>query len=123
MKIIPSQTCGNSPKNQFVETYSIHLLTKNQNELNNLTDSAIMIQLPNGPVINSLTDLDQLELAFETLTCLVSIAHGRHGSFLGAIRQKDSEKLIAVHYEFKTLKADKIKHVTLFEPLPISQTT
>ncbi|MEB7312367.1 hypothetical protein [Enterococcus faecium] len=59
MKIITNKNCNNSPKNKFIETYSINLLLKNLSELKADSAKHISIILPNGMEINDLVDIEK----------------------------------------------------------------
>lgn len=115
MKIIASSHCNNSPKNKFVETYSISLLTKDVTELQLHSSDPMSIILPDGKEIKGLSELENWHLNAEILTSIAAISHGKQGSFLGLLTNGKTERYLTIYYEFKTLKADKMSKVIVFE--------
>ncbi|MBM7711349.1 hypothetical protein [Enterococcus xiangfangensis] len=115
MKIITNSNCNNSPKNKFIETYSINLLTKNLTELQLNSTSHISIVLPDGKEIKNLADLEQWSMEAETVTSITSVSHGKQAFFLALLTNKNQENYFTIYYEFETFKAKKIEKIILFE--------
>ncbi|MBC1490164.1 hypothetical protein HCJ52_14150 [Listeria sp. FSL L7-1485] len=115
MKIISTNNCDNSPKNNFIETYSIHLLTKNLKELQLTSASSISIILPGGLEIDNLIDLKKWDLEVDTVLPVAAASHGKQAFFLALLTQENKERYLTIYYEFKTFKADKINKVIVFE--------
>lgn len=115
LKIITNSNCNNSPKNKFIETYSINLLTKNLTELQLNSTSHISIVLPDGKEIKNLADLEQWSMEAETVTSITSVSHGKQAFFLALLTNKNQENYFTIYYEFETFKAKKIEKIILFE--------
>lgn len=115
MKIITNSNCNNSPKNKFIEMYSINLLTKNLTELQLNSTSHISIVLPDGKEIKNLADLEQWSMEAETVTSIASVSHGKQAFFLALLTNKNQENYFTIYYEFETFKAKKIEKIILFE--------
>ncbi|HBK4031848.1 hypothetical protein HQ886_05595 [Enterococcus faecium] len=115
MKIITNKNCNNSPKNKFIETYSINLLLKNLSELKADSTKHISIILPDGMEINDLVDIEKWSIEAETITSVASASHGKQAFFLALLTNKNRENYITIYYEFKTHKANKMEKIILFE--------
>lgn len=115
LKIITNSNCNNSPKNKFIETYSINLLTKNLTELQLNSTSHISIVLPDGKEIKNLADLEQWSMEAETVTSITSVSHGKQAFFLALLTNENQENYFTIYYEFETFKAKKIEKIILFE--------
>ncbi|MGX7204397.1 hypothetical protein [Enterococcus pingfangensis] len=115
MKIVTNNNCNNSPKNKFIEIYSINLLTKNLTELQLDSTSHISIILPDGKEIKNLADIEKWSVEAETVTSIASVSHGKQAFFLALLTNKNKENYFTIYYEFETFKADKIEKIILFE--------
>ncbi|WYJ76744.1 hypothetical protein DOK78_001380 [Enterococcus sp. DIV2402] len=89
MKIKRSQTCHNSPKNQFIEEFSLALLQQNTQALAVTKDWQLII-----------VGGKQIPPQIEAITIIASISHGRYGSCMGEVTVDDELYHFAIHYEF-----------------------
>lgn len=115
MKIIPNENCNNSPKNKFVETYSINLLNKNLTALKVDSANDISITLLDGTETDNLADLEKWGIEADTITSVASVSHGKQAFFLALLTKGNQENYLTIYYEFKTFKANEIAKIIIFE--------
>lgn len=114
MKIIESNNCKNSPKNKFIEDYSIALLS---NELPKVNYPNILII--SGTHYETVADIEtyfkSVTLDYDCVLCKNSITHGKHGTFLGLLSKDNESKFVSIHYDFTSVKGNKIEKVTIIK--------
>lgn len=117
MRINLSSTCGNSPKNKFVEDYTLALLSFDFDNLKKMSTDNIKISIPDRTLIEGqakLTDIkNYIKTDIEEITIDSSISHGKYGCALSEISDKKSSYKISFHYIFKNMKAELIEEATI----------
>lgn len=115
MKINLSSTCGNSPKNKFVQDYTVRLLSFDFDNLSNMSADNVKILIPDRGLIkgkSNLIDLKKyLKVDIKLLTIDSSISHGKYGAVLCEISDNEKDYKVSVHYIFKNMKAELIEEV------------
>lgn len=113
MKINLSSTCGNSPKNKFVQDYTVNLLSFDFDNLSKMSADNVKILIPDRGLINgksNLIDLRKyLSVDINLLTIESSISHGKYGAVFCEISDNEKDYKVSVHYTFKNLKAELIE--------------
>ena len=113
MKINLSSTCGNSPKNKFVQDYTVKLLSFDFDNLANMSVENVKILIPDKGLIMGKSNLIEikkyLKTDIEVLSIESSISHGKHGAVLCEIRDNEKDYKISVHYIFQNMKAEFIE--------------
>lgn len=117
-KIIRSQDCGNSPKNQFLEDVEIAIAKNDIEFLLNIVTADIHWQnVGQKPVIGqeALAETlkgDYLSSEVEELTVDHVVTHGRAGSANGVRKYKDGKTYgFCTVYEFGNAKGTTIRKV------------
>lgn len=117
MKINLSSTCGNSPKNKFVQDYTVKLLSFDFDNLANMSVENIKIFIPNRGLIKGKSNLIDVKKYLKTdskvLTIETSISHGKYGAVLGEISDNEKAYQISIHYIFENMKAESIEEATV----------
>ena len=115
MKINLSPTCGNSPKNKFVQDYTVKLLSFDFDNLANMSVENVKILIPDRGLImgkSNLIDIKKyLKTDIKVLTIDSSISHGKYGAVLCEISDNEKDYKISVHYIFENMKAEFIEEV------------
>ncbi|WP_414841989.1 hypothetical protein [Enterococcus saccharolyticus] len=89
MNIHRSQTCRNSPKNQFIEDFTIALIQNNLSKEVVAADWQLVI-----------AGGKQIPQQIQEMTVIASISHGKYGSCTGELMVEDEVYHFSVHYEF-----------------------
>lgn len=93
MKINLSSTCGNSPKNTFVQDYTVKLLSFDFDQLTSMSTDDIEIVIPDKGSIKGKQHLTNLKNYFmkdiAVLTIDSSISHGKFGAALCEISNSE----------------------------------
>ncbi|NLD17434.1 MAG: hypothetical protein GX666_07630 [Tissierellia bacterium] len=97
MKIIVTGTCGNSPKNKFVEDFTTALLENDGAFLNEYKDDDVDI-----PNLIKIQECGTVEYIY-------AISHGRAGNLL--CKCLDNGIYFSFNYQFTNTKGEKIKEV------------
>ncbi|AEB28878.1 hypothetical protein CAR_c01270 [Carnobacterium sp. 17-4] len=117
MKINLSSTCGNSPKNTFVQDYTVKLLSFDFDQLASMSTDGIEIVIPDKGSIKGKQHLTDLKNYFmediAVLTIDSSISHGKYGAALCEISNSEESYKISFDYTFNNLKAELIKDVII----------
>jgi hypothetical protein len=113
MKINLSPTCGNSPKNKFVQDYTVKLLSFDFDNLANMSAEKVKILIPDRGLIQGKANLIDIKKYLITdmnvLTIDSAISHGKYGAVLCEISGNEKEYKISIHYVFENMKAELIK--------------
>lgn len=113
MKINLSSTCGNSPKNKFVQDYTVKLLSFDFDNLANMSVENVKILIPDRGLIKGKSNLIDIKKCLKTdikvLTINSSISHGKYGAVLCEISDNEKDYKISVHYIFENMKAEFIE--------------
>lgn len=113
MKINLSSSCGNSPKNKFVQDYTVKLLSFDLDNLSNMSADNIRILIPDRGLIKGKSNLTHLKkylnVDINLLTIESSISHGKYGAVLCEISDNEKDYKVSVHYLFKNMKAEIIE--------------
>ncbi len=117
MKINLNETCGNSPKNTFVQDYTVMLLSLDYDYLANKSVENVKIMIPDRGLIEGKSNLFALEkwlpTDFEVLTIETAISHGKSGAAHCIMRNNNKDYMISVHYIFQNLKAQLIEEAVI----------
>lgn len=103
MQLIRSGECGNSPKNAFVEEFTIDLITGSRLD-DRMADGAAPPTVP-------WQNLDLLHV-------IHAISHGKVGAANGTVMCDGKIVHFACVLEFSTAKADRVRTVLLYEQCP-----
>jgi len=113
MRINLSSTCGNSPKNEFVQDYTVKLLSFDFDNLADMSVENVKILIPDRGLIKGKSNLIDIKKYLNTdikvLTIDSSISHGKHGAVLCEISDNEKNYKISVHYIFENMKAELIE--------------
>lgn len=96
MKIIRSGECGNSPKNKFVEDYTLALIEK---------DIDYIVKHSTTDIIIPTIDLPKCK----ELVIVFAISHGRYGSALC----RCDDLSISFSYHFKNTTSKEVKGIVV----------
>ena len=112
MKINLSSTCGNSPKNKFVQDFTVKLLSFDFDNLANMSVENVKIFIPDRGLIEGRSNLGDIKKYLKTdikvLTIDSAISHGKYGAVLCEISdEKDYQ--VSIHYIFENIKAEFIE--------------
>lgn len=117
MKINLSSTCGNSPKNKFVQDYTVKFLSFDFDNLANMSVENVKISIPDRGLIMGKTNLIDIKKYIKTdikvLTIHSSISHGKYGALLCEISDNEKDYKISIHYTFKNMKAELIEEAII----------
>lgn len=117
MKINLSSTCDNSPKNKFVQDYTVALLSFDFDKLRKMSADKIEISIPDKALINEKSNITNIQKYLKNdikeITIDSSISHGKYGCALSEIRDKSKRYKISIHIIFKNIKADLVENVTI----------
>lgn len=117
MKIKLSSTCGNSPKNKFVQDYTVTLLSFDFDNLANMSAENIKISIPDRGLITGKSNLidikEYLKTDIEVLTINSSISHGKYGAALCEICENGKDYKISIHYIFENMKTELIEEAVI----------
>lgn len=117
MKINLSSTCGNSPKNKFVQDYTVKLLSFDFNDLANMSVENVKILIPDRGQITGKSNLIDIKRYLITdikvLTIDSSISHGKYGAVLCEISGNKKDYKISIHYIFDNMKGEFIKEANI----------
>lgn len=107
-----SSTCGNSPKNKFVQDYTIKLLSFDFDNLSKMSSNDIEILIPDRGLVKGKSNLldikNYLNFDIKLLTIDSSISHGKYGSVLCQISDNKNDYKVSIHYIFTNTKAEFI---------------
>jgi len=104
MKIVRSGTCGNSPKNAFVEELAIQVAAA-------LGKSGASVSDEDYPVLIYGESFDARP---DEIVVFQAISHGKAGAANGEVRWGDKVLGFAVSVTFKTLKGDRAESVKVY---------
>lgn len=108
-----SQTCGNSPKNKFVQDYTVKLLSLDFNNLYSMSADKVKILIPDRGLIKGKSNLidvkKHLKVDIQLLTIVSSITHGKYGAVLCEISDDEKDYKVSIHYIFTNMKAELIE--------------
>ncbi|GGJ32500.1 hypothetical protein [Paenibacillus hunanensis] len=99
MNIIKSGKCNNSPKNAFVEDFTIRILTSCGQG-----SEAISIHWYG----------ESFQRQPDTIQVIDAISHGKIGAANGMVSVGDTEYGFAAFVEFKTTKATEVSDIKLY---------
>ncbi|HOW22369.1 MAG TPA: hypothetical protein PLV23_01925 [Sedimentibacter sp.] len=113
MKINLSSTCGNSPKNKFVQDFTVKLLSFDFDNLANMSVENVKILIPDRGLIEGRSNLGDIKKYLKTdikvLTIDSAISHGKYGAVLCEVSDNEKDYKISVHYIFENIKAEFIE--------------
>lgn len=113
MKINLRSTCSNSPKNKFVQDYTVKLLSFDFDNLANMSVENVKIFIPDRGLIEGRSNLVDIKKYLKTdikvLTIDSAISHGKYGAVLCEISDNEKDYKISVHYIFENIKAEFIE--------------
>lgn len=109
-EIIKSGKCGNSPKNAFVENFTIWLMTADQEKLSEASSPDGLAWLDERqPLIDHLAKMNPT-----TVTIFEAISHGRVGAACGEFVTPNSVSEFSVFLEFENTKAEKVHRAKVY---------
>lgn len=118
--VIPSENCGNSPKNLFAQDLAIALALNNVDFLLDSVSSDIRWRIVGGKEIqgkDALTELFQSRTSAEValLTIHHVVTHGKAGAVNGTMAFKDeSAQEFCDIFEFTSAKGTSVKTITSY---------
>ena len=103
-----SKGCNNSPKNAFVEEYTVAFFEENKEFIteNSTEDYAITIY--------GSYDFPALLQEIESLRIIASISHGKFGSSTGELVMNKATYALAIQYEFATTTKKIVREAQVF---------
>jgi len=120
-KMVLSEECGNSPKNQFVSDMTVALAQGDSMFILSKVTDDIRWEAAGGGVFQGKEifsrGLDQLNKdPVEQLTILHALAHGRAGAVNGTKVLRSGKKIAyCLVFEFNGAKAAKVQGITSYE--------
>jgi hypothetical protein len=115
-KIVRSQDCGNSPKNQLVENLAVALSTGDDRAASGLITEEVQWEIVGSgtlrgreSVLQTLRDLNGQ--AIVQLTILHVVTHGKSGAVNGTVRFPDAERCFCDVFEFGNAKATRVSRI------------
>ena len=103
-----SKGCNNSPKNAFVEEYTVAFLQQNTSYMQeNSTEDYVITMLGNYDFPEILQEIEQVRI-------IASISHGKFGSSTGELMMNKVAYAFAFQYEFATTTKKIVKQATVF---------
>jgi hypothetical protein len=120
-QIYPSEDCGNSPKNQFVEKLSIALAIGDLPEVLERVTETVQWKLAGEATRQGKEAVRQAiaqraaQSPLSELTILHVATHGKIGAVNGTFRQQDGTSYDFCHvYEFSSAKATHVQTITSY---------
>ncbi|KAF1305509.1 hypothetical protein IV487_09685 [Enterococcus saccharolyticus] len=109
MQIERSNTCNNSPKNRFVEEFTLAIF---QEKLENFKEQHTeqwfeIVGQVSTELADQITEIQRIKI-------ISSISHGKFGACTGVLSAKQQTYSFVVHYEFVSTTKKVVDHAKLF---------
>lgn len=111
MIIERSLTCKNSSKNQFLEEFSIYLLSKDCENIEKNVSDEVIIQMVGK---KDEKYWEYLPDDLEKIQVLTSISHGKYGSCHGKLWTNQKSYAFSIQYEFVSTSKKIIQEAMVF---------
>jgi hypothetical protein len=118
-KVVRSQDCGNSPKNQLVENLTVALATGDHPTVAGLVTDDVQWRIIGGEVLHgreavlrALQDVNGKSIAQLTVSHVVT--HGKAGAVNGAVWFRDATREFCDVFEFGNAKGTSVSQITSY---------